>query len=235
MDQPSGRGPQPPGETTANAGEGFSRGDAAAPGRPTPDERDFSRRALLQILAAAPAAAALVWTDVEAVHAQQRTQQAQRKPAPFTPAFFNAHEYATVTLLAETIIPTDERSGGATAAGVPVFIDFMMVDQPTRQVAMRGGLAWLDQDMRRRFNKTFVAAAEHERAALLDDISGADPVPTGFTHGAAFFRSFRDLTATGFWTSKIGIADLQFLGNVVVARWDGCPPEALRKLGLAGE
>jgi hypothetical protein len=187
------------------------------------------------MLGAAPAAAALVWTDVEVADAQQRTQQAQRKPAPFKPAFFTAHEYATVTLLAETIIPKDERSGGATDAGVPVFIDFMMIDQPNRQVAMRGGLAWIDREMNRRHNKTFVAATEAERHALLDDISGADPVPAEFTHGAAFFRSFRDLTATGFWTSKIGIEDLQFRGNKVVAKWEGCPPDALSKLGLTGE
>jgi hypothetical protein len=208
----------------SNAGRGFGPGD--------PSEVD--RRTLLRMLGAAPAAAVLVWTDADVADAQARTQQAQRTAAPFKPAFFTAHELATVTLLAETIIPKDERSGGATDAGVPVFIDFMMIDQPARQVAMRGGLAWLDQEMQRRVNKTFVAAADAERAALLDDISGADPAPPSRTHGVAFFRSFRDLTATGFWTSRIGIQDLQFMGNKVVAKWDGCPPAALEKLGLAG-
>lgn len=193
------------------------------------------RRTMLQLLAAAPAAAALVWTDADARAAQQQTQQAQQAGEAFTPAFFTAHEYATVVLLAETIIPKDARSGGAGAAGVPVFIDFMMVDQPQRQVAMRGGLAWMDQEMNRRFGRTFVAASDADRRALLDDISGADPVPPGLSHGTAFFRSFRDLTATGFWTSPIGIADLEFLGNKVVNNWTGCPPEALAKLGLTGE
>ena len=217
-----------------DAGRDVSPADRPAlKGRPTRED-DLSRRALLRLLGAAPAAAALVWTEADALAAQQRAQQAQRKPAPFKPAYFSAHEYATVTLLADIIIPKDERSGGAADAGVPVFIDFMMVDQPARQVAMRGGLAWIDQEMQRRVNKTFVAATEAERAALLDAISGTDPVPAGMTYGAAFFRSFRDLTATGFWTSKIGIEDLQFMGNKVVPKWDGCPPEALEKLGLTG-
>jgi hypothetical protein len=189
---------------------------------------------MLQMLAAAPAAAALVWTDAEAQTAQQRAQQAQ-KTTPFKPAFFTAHEYATVGLLAELIIPKDERSGGATDAGVPVFIDFMMVDQPARQVAMRGGLAWLDQESQRRVNRTFVTAADADRHAILADISGVEPARPELSHGLVFFRSFRDLVATGFWTSRIGIADLQFLGNKVVKAWNGCPPEALKKLGLAAE
>ena len=201
----------------------------------TPTAAGPDRRTMLQMLAAAPAAAALVWTEAEAQTAQQRAQQAQKKPTPFKPAFFTAHEYATVVLLAEMIIPKDERSGGATDAGVPVFIDFMMVDQPARQVAMRGGLAWLDQESQRRVNLTFVAAADADRHALLTDISGLEPARPELSHGLAFFRSFRDLVATGFWTSKMGIADLQFMGNKLVKAWTGCPPEALKKLGLAAE
>jgi hypothetical protein len=188
---------------------------------------------MLRLLGAAPVAAAFVWTDAEAFDAQQRAQQARRAPG-FKPAFFSAHEYATMGLLAETIIPKDDRSGGATDAGVPVFIDFMMVDQPARQLPMRGGLAWLDQECQARFNKTFVGATDAERRAVLDDVSGVDPRPD-LSHGAAFFRSFRDLTATGFWTSKIGIADLRFMGNIFITDWDGCPPEALKKLGLIAE
>lgn len=111
----------------------------------------------------------------------------------------------------------------------------MMVDQPARQVPMRGGLAWLDQECNGRFNKTFTAATEAERAQVLDEISGLEPARPDQSHGLAFFRSFRDLTATGFWTSKMGMEDLKFMGNVFVPEWNGCPPEALRKLGLPVE
>ena len=146
------------------------------------------RRDVLRLLGSAPVAAGFVWTEAEALAAQQ---QVRRATPAFKPAFFTAHEYATVRLLAELILPKDERSGGAGEAGVPVFIDFMMVDQPARQVAMRGGLAWLDHECQRRVDKTFVAATDAERRAILDDISGPDPVPPAVTHGTAFFRSFR--------------------------------------------
>jgi hypothetical protein len=196
----------------------------------------INRRKVLQLLGSAPVAAGFVWTEAEAFEAQRRTQQARRPAAPaFKPKFFTAHEFATVTLLAEMIIPKDERSGGATDAGVPAFMDFMMIDQPARQVPMRGGLAWLDQECNARFNKTFAASTDADRRQVLDEISGLEPARPDQSHGLAFFRSFRDLTATGFWTSKMGIEDLKFMGNVYVAEWNGCPPEALRKLGLPTE
>ncbi len=191
----------------------------------------INRRRVLQLLGAAPLAAGFVWTEAEVLEAQRRSQQA-RTSARFKPSFFTAHEYATVVLLANMIIPRDERSGSASDAGVPEFIDFMMVDQPTRQVPMRGGLAWLDAECNSRFDRTFVAATDAERTKVLDDISGLEPLQPSHTHGMEFFRSFRDLVATGFWTSKMGIEDLQFMGNVFVAEWKGCPDEVLKKLEL---
>lgn len=192
----------------------------------------INRRRILQLLGSAPLAAGFVWTETDVLEAQRRTQQARRAAPGYKPSFFTAHEYATVALLAEIIIPKDERSGGAGEAGVPEFIDFMMVDQPARQVPMRGGLAWLDQECLSRYNTTFVAATDAGRREVLDEISGLEPRRPDQSHGVAFFRSFRDLVATGFWTSKIGIADLEFNGNVFVPEWHGCPDEALKKLGL---
>jgi gluconate 2-dehydrogenase subunit 3-like protein len=107
-----------------------------------------------------------------------------------------------------------------------------MVDQPARQLAMRGGLAWLDLECQRRFDKTFVGASAAERHAVLGDLATYGELQPALTHGQAFFRSFRDLTATGFWTTKIGFADLGYMGNTVVPTWNGCPPEQLKKLGL---
>jgi hypothetical protein len=192
----------------------------------------IGRRQALQLIGTASLAAGFVWTTEEALDAQQRTQQARRRAPAFTPAFFTAHEYATVTMLADMIIPRDDRSGSASEAGVPQFMDFMMVDQPARQVPMRGGLAWLDLESQSRFNTTFRSAAEKDRGLILDDLSGLEPPAPELSHGIAFFRSFRDLAATGFWTSRAGIADLQFQGNVFVPEWKGCPEDALKKLGL---
>jgi hypothetical protein len=140
-----------------------------------------------------------------------------------------------VRLLVDLIIPKDGRSGSATDAGVPEFMDFMMIDQPTRQIAMRGGLAWLDSECQERFDKTFLDCAETERSAVLDDIAWPAKARPELSHGVAFFNSFRDLTASGFWTTRMGIDDLQYMGNRSVARWNGCPPEALKKLGVSYE
>lgn len=198
---------------------------------------NLNRRTLLKLLGSAPMAAGFVWTDAEAqqAHHQAQTarQTARKSAAAFKPKFFTAHEYATVRRLVDLIIPRDERSGSATEAGVPEFMDFMMVDQPARQTAMRGGLAWLDRECVRRADKTFLATTDAERTAILDEISWPQRAKPGMSHGVAFFNSFRDLTSSGFWTSKMGIEDLQYIGNTFVPEWKGCPEEALKKLGVS--
>jgi hypothetical protein len=198
----------------------------------------ISRREALRIVTSAPVAAAIVWTPAEAERAGERAQRARGRAATqgkgHQPKFFTAHEYATVVVLVDLIIPRDERSGSATDAGVPEFMDFMMIDQPRRQTAMRGGLALVDRLSEQRFDKRFTACADAERRQLLDDIAYTDAVKPGLEHAVVFFNSFRDLTASGFWTTKMGIADLQYQGNRFVSEWTGCPEEALRKLGVSG-
>jgi hypothetical protein len=196
--------------------------------------RRTSRRAILKVLLAAPAAT-FTWTQAEAAQAVAAAQAARAVTTakPFVPKFFTASEFKLVRVLADIVIPKDERSGSATDAGVPEFMDFMMIDQPARQVAMRGGLAWLDLECQRRFDKIFLDCADAERTAVLDDIAWPSRIKPEFTHGAAFFTNFRDLTASGFWTTKMGIDDLQYIGNRSVARWNGCPDAALKKLGVS--
>jgi gluconate 2-dehydrogenase subunit 3-like protein len=197
----------------------------------------LSRRAILRLLSSVPVSAAFALTEVEALQAhhlvQTARQTAQKTGTAFKPKFFTSHEYQTVRVLVDLIIPRDERSGSATDAGVPEFMDFTMIDQPARQTAMRGGLAWLDLECQERFDKMFLACTAEQRTAVLDAIAGQAPAEAEDSHGVAFFRSFRDLTASGFWTSKIGIADLGYIGNTVVPEWTGCPDAALTKLGVA--
>jgi hypothetical protein len=192
------------------------------------------RRDALKILLAAPAAT-FTWTEAEAAQAAAAAQTARFAPKPFVPKFFTASEFKLVRTLADIIIPKDERSGSASDVGVPEFMDFMMSDQPTRQVAMRGGLAWLDFECERRFDKVFVDCTDAQRTAVLDEIAWPAKAKPEFAHGVAFFNSFRDLTAGGFWTTKVGIEDLQYLGNRSLTRWTGCPEEALKKLGVSYE
>jgi len=196
----------------------------------------MNRRDALKVLLAAPAAT-FTWTEAEAAQASAAAQTARAAATatakPFVPKFFTASEFKLVRTLADIIIPKDERSGSASDVGVPEFMDFMMIDQPTRQVAMRGGLAWLDVECQQRYDKIFVDCTDAERTAVLDDIAWPAKAKPELRHGVAFFNSFRDLTAGGFWTTKVGIEDLQYLGNRSVARWNGCPDEALKKLGVS--
>jgi Gluconate 2-dehydrogenase subunit 3 len=196
----------------------------------------IKRRAVLQIMASAPVAAALAWTEAEAAQAHEHAQAARataaKTGAPYKPKFFTPHEWATVGVLVDLIIPRDERSGSATDVGVPEFMDFIVNDQPGRQTAIRGGLAWLDVECQKRFDKTFLASSDAQRTAVLDDIAWPQKAAPGMTHGIAFFNSFRDLTATGFWTTKVGMQDLHYMGNTFVGKWEGCPEDVLKKLGI---
>jgi hypothetical protein len=189
----------------------------------------ITRRSLLQLAASAPMAAAFVWTGEEVVHASLAARSAQ---APFTPVFFTPYEYETVKVLVDMIIPKDDRSGSATDAGVPQFMDFILNEQTNRQNAMRGGLAWLNLECHRRFDLDFAACTETQRRAVLDDIAWPQRVRPEMAYGVPFFNSFRDLTASGFWSSQMGIEDLQYTGNTFVPEWKGCPPEVLKNLGL---
>ncbi len=197
----------------------------------------MNRREVVRLLAVAPLAGAFTWTAAEIDEASRLVgleRRAGARAQAFQPRFFTPHEWETVRLLADLILPRDGRSGSATDAGVPEFIDFLMADRDDerRQTAMRGGLAWVDIQCRERFGHDFLDCADAERRALIDLIAWPAKAPPELSHGVEFFNSFRNLTASGFWSSKMGVHDLQYIGNRYVAEWNGCPDEQLRKLGL---
>jgi hypothetical protein len=193
----------------------------------------MDRRTAIRLAATAPAAFTLTWTACDADDAARQARTARSGQGSYTPKFFDEHEWQTVRMLVDIIIPADERSGSATDAGVPEFMDFIVSDQADRQTAMRGGLAWIDAQCMERYQRTFVDAADEQRRQVLDDIAWPKRAKPEFSHGVAFFNSFRDLTAAGFWSSRMGIDDLQYMGNTPIAEWNGCPPEALAKLGVS--
>lgn len=192
----------------------------------------MKRREAVGAMAMAALATAFKWTPAEA---QRVAQLVRDSVTPYAPTFFTPHEWETVKVLVDLIIPRDERSGSATDAGVPEFMDFMMGDRPDGQVPMRGGLAWLDNEAYERTGKTFLTSTEAERTAILDDIAWPKKARAEMSQGVAFFNMFRDMTASGFWSSKIGVTDLDYQGNTFVAEWKGCPPAALQKLGVCYE
>ena len=193
---------------------------------------EMNRREALTLIALAPLAGA-----AGAVPAVAATR-AEPAPPPRSqqPRFLTPHEVAVATLLADLIIPADERSGSASSAGTIEFIDFIVQEpgQENARVALRGGLAWMDAESRRRYaGRGFREIAEAERTAILDDIAWPARARPEMSHGVAFFSRFRDMVASGFWSSRTGVQDLRYVGNVPVPEWRGCSDEALRKLGVS--
>ncbi|MDN5202022.1 gluconate 2-dehydrogenase subunit 3 family protein [Fulvivirgaceae bacterium BMA10] len=146
--------------------------------------------------------------------------------------FFTDHELETVRVLGNIVIPADDRSGNAEDAGVPMFIEFMMLDQPMLQIPMRGGLKWLDLQALNRFDAEFINCTPEQQIEIVEDIAYPEVAKPEMSQGVAFFNRFRDFVATGFWTSQMGIEDIQYLGNKPTI-WEGPPKEWLDKLGVS--
>jgi gluconate 2-dehydrogenase gamma chain len=161
----------------------------------------------------------------------------QQQGQAYVPKFFTAREWRTVRMLADYVIPRDERSGSATEAKVPEYMDFILLDFVTsdaQRVSFRGGLNWLENECRRRFDgRAFTAATDAERRQVLDDIAYPRRAKPEHAVGVAFFSRFRDMVASGFWSSQVGWQDLKYMGHVFNPNWQGCPKPALDKLGVS--
>ena len=144
----------------------------------------------------------------------------------------SAHELATVTILADIIIPADSKSASASQVGVPAYINFMLKDQPTNQTAFRGGLLWLDNLCLKKFSKTFAESASKQRIEIVEAIAYPANAKPEMSQGVAFFTMMRNFTLSGFYTSKVGIADIGYIGNVPHI-WAGPPQEVLDQYGLS--
>lgn len=148
--------------------------------------------------------------------------------------FFTDHEMATITILADIIIPRDEVSGSASDAKVPEFIEYIVKDMPQHQLPMRGGLRWLDMQCFKRFEKAFKDCPPIQQTELVDLIAYPERAKgkKDLTQGVAFFSLMRNLTATGFYTSEIGVKDIGYAGNRA-NKWNGIPDEVLKQYKLA--
>jgi hypothetical protein len=181
--------------------------------------KDISRRGVFQIIGSVPAAAALVG------------QAASAASAPYQRKVFDDRQWRTVHVLCDLIIPADEVSGSATAAGVPEFIDDWL-DFRNREdrnqnftAQILGGLQWLDLESNRLFQTGFASASSDQQKQILDRIAWPARAAAGDHPWATFFSKFRDLTVSGFFSSKAGVADLPYLGNRAIAHWNGCDPK----------
>jgi gluconate 2-dehydrogenase gamma chain len=131
-----------------------------------------------------------------------------------------------LTDLCDTIIPKDDKSGGALEAGAPEFIDLLTSENDEFQLVLGGGLMWLDAVCTDRYAHVFLDCTPEQRKEILDLIAfrkNAKNDPS-LSQGVAFFAFLRKFTCDGFYTSKIGIADLQYIGNTSLREFPGCPP-----------
>jgi hypothetical protein len=147
-------------------------------------------------------------------------------------------ELEALAAICDVIVPADDRSPSASALGVHDFIDEWVSAPYERNeqdsVIVRGGLVWLDREAAGRFGegrrfRDLDAAGRH---AICADICYRPDTAPEYEAGARFFDRVRDLAAGAFWTTSEGMQDLQYVGNVPLARWDPPPAEVLRHIGL---
>jgi len=146
--------------------------------------------------------------------------------------FFTPHEMATIAILSDIIIPKDEVSGSATDAKVPEFIEFIVKDMPEHQTPLRGGLRWLDMQCLKRFENSFKDCNHEQQMQIVDEIAWPKKAKPGMAQGVAFFSLVRNLTATGFYTTEIGVKDVGYIGNAP-NQWNGVPADVLKQYNMA--
>ncbi len=198
-------------------------------------ENNVSRRGLLQIIGAVPAAAAVAAGTASAQQAHDHAHMAAQTPSapsgPYKRQTFDDHQWQTVGVLCDLIIPADDRSGSATQAGVPEFLDDWIAFRTREsgnenlEAQIFGGLMWLDRESNRLSQKNFVESSPEQQKQLLDRIAYPKRAAKEDEPWVRFFSEFRSLTVGGFFSSKMGVADLPYLGNTAVAKWQGCDPK----------
>ena len=190
----------------------------------------ISRRDVLKTLAMSAAGGSVLQVipaeAAELAHQMVHKEKAAAPAGKYTPKYFTARQFEALTSLCDTIIPKDEKSGGAVEAGAPEFIDLLTSENEEFQLALGGGLMWLDHYCADHYEKSYLECTPEQRKDVIDLIAyrkNAKATPE-LHQGVAFFAFLRNMTCDGFYTSKIGIEDLQYIGNVTRSEWPGCPP-----------
>jgi hypothetical protein len=146
--------------------------------------------------------------------------------ATYTAKYFDTHQYQTLQSLCETILPADSDSGGAIEAGAPEFIDLITSENQEYQLQLGGGLKWLDATCTSRYGKAYLSCSAEQQKEILDQIAYRKHAEQdeSLKQAVEFFSLLRNLTADGFFTSKIGIKYLGYKGNTFLTAFPGCPP-----------
>ncbi len=190
----------------------------------------ISRRDVLKNLVVSAAGGSVLHmipaNAAEMAHELIQQEKASSAAGKYAPKYFSAHQFQTLVVLCDAILPKDDVSGGAVEAGAPEFIDLLTSENEDYQALLGGGLMWLDNFCTDHYDHLFLECTSAQQKEVLDLIAYRRNAKSDSTlsQGIAFFARLRDMTCTGFYTSKIGIADLQYIGNTALAEFPGCPP-----------
>ncbi len=190
----------------------------------------ITRRAVLKSLSMSAVAGSVLRVipleAAEHAHRMIEAEKADAQTGAYTPKFFDAHGYKTLQALCETILPADADSGGAIEAGAPEFIDLLTSENESYQATLGGGLKWLDSTCTTRYGKAWLDCAPQQQTEILDRIAYRRNAEQdgNLRQGVEFFSLLRNMTADGFFTSKIGIKYLGYKGNTYLPEFPGCPP-----------
>lgn len=188
------------------------------------------RRDLLKALGALPLASMPV-AGYAAPQTRPAVQQPTAQPASHSP--FDGDELAMLSQLSDWIIPTDERSGSASEAGVVSFLsDWLGMKGGTPQATIKGGLRWLNQACREKFGQSFIHCDHTQQQVMIDRIAWPGDSRPEDLPGEIFFSQLRDLVVGAFFSTEMGVKDLPYIGNQPMHHWSGCPEAVLRKLGV---
>ncbi len=200
--------------------------------------RDVLRRAALLVMSGAPLQVAFA----QHVHEQAAHERASAG-GTYKPKLLTDHEYKTVTRLAELIVPADGDNGSAVDAGAPEFIDLLCSQNEKMAEIYSGGLLWLDRYANTAHGSDFAGASEAQQTAMLDalveagrsashdnddddDESEAYDDSDDLTPGVRFFGWIRRMTVDAYYTSPIGIKDINYIGNQALSEYK-VPEEAI--------
>jgi gluconate 2-dehydrogenase subunit 3-like protein len=192
--------------------------------------KTISRRDVLKSLTIGAAATSVLRVipahAAEYAHRMVAAEKAASPTKAYAPKFFPAHEYKTLQTLCQTIIPADSETGGAIEAGAPEFIDLLTSENQDYQLALGGGLMWLDSTCSDGYGKVFLDCSPEQKKEILDKIAYRKNAlaDSSLDQGIEFFSFLRNMTADGFFTSEIGIKYLDYIGNDYLPDFPGCPP-----------
>jgi gluconate 2-dehydrogenase gamma chain len=185
--------------------------------------QNVERREILRMLAMAAAAATFPgFSKWSFACGHVGSELAQIKPAVYQPLFFTAAEYPLIERLAVIIIPSDD-TPGADQAGVAEFIDVMTSRDPDLQHSFRAGFAWLNAHSQKLFSKPFLDLTHEQQGMLLEPLAYKKKFRPGEERGREFFDLMREYTIMGFYTSEVGLKELDFPGLTFYAESPACP------------